>query len=76
MSPALVPQDPAPLDITSLVRNLAMSAFFGFCVAWHYKRFGRAITNRSELAHVFPLISLTTTLVITVVKSSLALSLG
>lgn len=37
---------------------------------------GNSLSNRSRLAMVFPLMALTTMLIITVVKSSLALSLG
>ena len=43
---------------------------------WHYIKYGRALANRANLARIFPFITLTTLLVITVVKSSLALSLG
>ena len=39
-------------------------------------RFGNALSNRKALARNFTLIALTTMLIITIVKSSLALSLG
>jgi uncharacterized membrane protein YhiD involved in acid resistance len=39
-------------------------------------KFGRTLTNRYNLAYTIPLITLTIILVISVVKSSLALSLG
>ena len=42
----------------------------------HYRKFGSTITNREEFSNIFPFILLTTILIITVVKSSLALSLG
>lgn len=42
----------------------------------HFRRFGSTLSNREEFAQVFPFILLTTILIITVVKSSLALSLG
>ena len=42
----------------------------------HYKKYGSTISNREEFSNIFPFILLTTTLVITIVKSSLALSLG
>ncbi|HMK46679.1 MAG TPA: DUF4956 domain-containing protein [Methanocella sp.] len=41
-----------------------------------YVRFGTSISNRAYLARNFVLIAMTTTLIIIVVKSSLALSLG
>ena len=43
---------------------------------WHFKHFGSTLSNREEFSHVCPFILLTTILIITVVKSSLALSLG
>lgn len=68
--------DPAPLSVTSLVVNLLLCAMLSFGMQWHYKRFGRSLTNRAQLAHILPFLAMTTTLIISVVKSSLALSLG
>ena len=66
----------APLSLTDLLINLGVGALLAFVVRWHYCRFGSALSNREELGKVFPLIILTTVLIITIVKSSLALSLG
>ena len=66
----------APLSLTGLLINLGVGAILAFVVRWHYCRFGSALSNREELGKVFPLIILTTILIITIVKSSLALSLG
>jgi uncharacterized membrane protein YhiD involved in acid resistance len=41
-----------------------------------YEKFGRALSNRTNFARNFVLLTMTTMLIITVVKSSLALSLG
>ena len=41
-----------------------------------YVRFGTALSNRSQFARNFLLLTVTTTLIIGIVKSSLALSLG
>ena len=68
--------EPAPLSITSLVVNIVLCAILMVGVSWHFKRFGRTLSNRAELARILPFIALTTALIITVVKSSLALSLG
>jgi hypothetical protein len=65
-----------PLSITILMMNLGIGVFFSLLLSWHFKRFGSTLSNRDELAKVFPFVLLTTTLIITVVKSSLALSLG
>ena len=67
---------PAPLSIASLVINLLIGAVISVVLAWHFQRYGRTMSNRGSLAQVFPLIILTTILVISVVKASLALSLG
>ena len=45
-------------------------------VAWYYVRYGTSLSNRSQFAPILPLLTLITLLVITIVKSSLALSLG
>jgi len=66
----------APLSLTALVISLVLGALLALVLRWHFQRFGSTLSNRSEFAQVFPLIVMTTVLIITVVKSSLALSLG
>jgi hypothetical protein len=66
----------APLSIPSLMISLAVGVALAFLLRWHFEKFGSTLSNRSEFAQVFPLLILTTILIITVVKSSLALSLG
>ncbi len=68
--------EPAPLSISALLLNLALGATCTYILSWHYVRFGKTNSNRAELAQVFPIIAMTTVLIISVVKSSLALSLG
>jgi uncharacterized membrane protein YhiD involved in acid resistance len=41
-----------------------------------YRRFGLSVSNRDAFSNVFPLLTISTVLIIFVVKSSLALSLG
>jgi uncharacterized membrane protein YhiD involved in acid resistance len=65
-----------PLSLVALLVNLGIGLALALALSWHFERFGSTLSNRSELAAVFPFIVLTTVLVITVVKSSLALSLG
>ena len=45
-------------------------------VSWFYKKYSRSLGGKSHVGNVLPLIGLVVFLVITVVKSSLALSLG
>ncbi len=65
-----------PLSLFSLVLNLSTGVVISLLLKWHFKKFSSTLSNREEFGSVFPLILLTTVLIITVVKSSLALSLG
>ena len=67
---------PAPLPIITLVINLLLSILLTSGFAWFYIRYGRSLSNRPRLAHTLPMLALVTTFIISVVKSSLALSLG
>jgi len=67
---------PAPLSISTLFVNLTLGAALSFVLVWHFRRFARTYASRAELANVLPVIVLATVLIISVVKSSLALSLG
>ncbi|HIG48618.1 MAG TPA: DUF4956 domain-containing protein [candidate division Zixibacteria bacterium] len=66
----------APLSIPNLILNLSIGIVLSLILRWHFQRFGSTLSNRSEFNLVFPFVLLTTVLIITVVKSSLALSLG
>ena len=66
----------APIDLWSLIINLVVGVGLSVALRWHFRVFGSTLSNREEFAQVFPFILLTTVLIITVVKSSLALSLG
>jgi hypothetical protein len=66
----------APLNLVTLLMNLGIGILLALILRWHFERFGSTLSNRAEFAQVFPFILLTTILIITVVKSSLALSLG
>jgi hypothetical protein len=65
-----------PLSLSALVINLLLGIVLSSGVAWYYARFGEAFANRVKLARLLPVLSLTTILVISIVKASLALSLG
>ena len=56
--------------------TLGVCAVLSFILSWHFVRFGSTFSNRTKFARVLAPIALTTTLVICVVKASLALSLG
>lgn len=71
----LVQQVPQ-ISLPDFLLNLALSAALALGLRFLYTRVGTARTNRSLFADNFLLVSMTTMLIISVVKSSLALSLG
>lgn len=65
-----------PLSLPDLLFNLILGALVSLLIAWYYVKFGNSLSNRLHFAAILPVLSLVTLLVISVVKSSLALSLG
>lgn len=63
-------------SLEDFLLSLGLAAVLGWLLAQLYVRVGRSLSDRRSFAANFLPITLTTTLVITVVKSSLALSLG
>ncbi len=63
-------------SLPTFVLSLAAAAILGALLGQAYILFGRSLSNRRGLASNFILLAVTTTLIITIVKSSLALSLG
>ena len=68
--------NPEPLSTAALVLDLLLAFGLSSLVALYYVRFGEALANRVKFAKLLPILALITTLVISVVKASLALSLG
>jgi hypothetical protein len=64
------------VDVTTVTVNLLIAAMLAFLLGRVYIRCGTSISNRRMFAANFIMLACTTTLIITVVKSSLALSLG
>ncbi|MCB0217849.1 MAG: DUF4956 domain-containing protein [Caldilineae bacterium] len=64
------------VPVLDLLFNLLLAALLSSLVAEAFVRWGEVLSNRRAFARNFAPIALTTTLIITVVKSSLALSLG
>ena len=56
--------------------NILIAAILLFVLAKLYVKYGNAISNREQLSRVFILVGITTFVIISIVKSSLALSLG
>lgn len=66
----------APVPMLDFEINLALTALLAFLLGRIYVRYGLAISNRELFANNFVLLATITMVVITIVKSSLALSLG
>ncbi len=64
------------VNIYLFLFNMLLCSALSLVLGSVYIRFGKALSNRRNFARNFMLISMTTMLVITVVKSSIALSLG
>ena len=69
-----VNQDFISIDIFLI--NILLTTMMSFLLATLYIKFGSSLSDRKTLANVLITISLTTMIIITIVKSSLALSLG
>lgn len=64
------------IPIWSFLVNLVLAGLLCYLLSLIYIRFGRSLSNRASLARNFIILGVTTMLVISIVKSSLALSLG
>ncbi|MCP4566319.1 MAG: DUF4956 domain-containing protein [FCB group bacterium] len=64
------------VEMLGFIVNLLLTALLAYSLGKMYVRFGTSLSNRSMFAKNFLLLATTTMLVITIVKSSLALSLG
>lgn len=64
------------IPLWSFAINIILAAVLAFILRVIYMRYGFSLSNRGAFARNFILIAMTTMLIISVVKSSLALSLG
>lgn len=71
----LVNQSPQ-ISLLGFAINLALTAFVTFLLALLYEKFGRSLSNRKLFSKNLIFLAMTTMLVISIIKSSLALSLG
>jgi len=63
-------------SVYTYVLYSVICALLLFILSIIYTRFGQSISNRSQLSKVLVIVGLTTFIIISIVKSSLALSLG
>ncbi len=66
----------AEIDILWFVIHFLLTALLSFLSAKAYVKFGNTLSNRIMFGKNFMILSMTTMLIITIVKSSVALSLG
>ena len=66
----------AQVSVPSFIISLVLTAITAYTLKKVYVRFGQTLSNRSFLGNTFVPLSMTTMIIITIVKSSLALSLG
>jgi len=64
------------INILLFFVKILLTTILSLLIGFFYVKYGNALSNRSALAKTFVLIGLTTMLIISIVKSSLALSLG
>lgn len=69
-------ESPANIEPYMLIFSMLLGFILSIIVSWHYLNYSAVISNKTSTSIVFPFITLTTLVIITVVKSSLALSLG
>jgi uncharacterized membrane protein YhiD involved in acid resistance len=64
------------INIQDFVIALLTTAILAVVIRMYYIRYGEAVSNRRRFGNIFLPLALTTMLIITIVKSSIALSLG
>ncbi len=64
------------VPLWGFILNLVLTAVFAYVLRQVYIKYGSSLSNRRMFARNFVLLAMTTMLVISIVKSSLALSLG
>ena len=64
------------IDLSLIILNLLFAFVISLLIKFHYKKCSTTLTNRDDFSNLFPFITLTIVLVIYIVKSSIALSLG
>ena len=64
------------LDLNSFLSSLIAATVLSLLIQFFYLRYASTLSNKFEFSKNFVILGITTTIVITIVKSSLALSLG
>lgn len=73
---ALFSQQATQVELTTFLINMILSAVCAYILSIVYVHWGSSLSNRRKFAANFMLMTITTTFIILVVRSSVALSLG
>jgi Domain of unknown function (DUF4956)/3-keto-disaccharide hydrolase len=73
---ALFAQQATQIELTTFLINMLLSAVCAYILSIVYIHWGSSLSNRRKFAANFMLMTITTTFIILVVRSSVALSLG
>ena len=68
--------NPIDIPLGNFVLNLGLTILLTVAISFLYSKYGNSISNRKSFGDNYPLIGIATFLIITIIKSSLALSLG
>ena len=66
----------AEINVLGFIINLLLAGALAYFLGLLYKKYGVTLSNRDSFSRNFMMLTMTTMLIITIVKSSLALSLG
>jgi len=64
------------VSLSNFILNALLAALLSWILALFYRKYGQSVSNRGQFANNFMLLALSTMLIIYIVKSSIALSLG
>ena len=64
------------LDLNNFILNALLAALLSWVLSRFYRAYGQSVSNRHQFSKNFMLLALSTMLIIYIVKSSIALSLG
>ena len=64
------------INVSNFAINLIVVSILSYLIRWIYNKYSHSLSNKDYFSKNFVVLGITTCLVITIVKSSLALSLG
>ncbi|MFT5284342.1 MAG: hypothetical protein ACI8TQ_000498 [Planctomycetota bacterium] len=64
------------LEVLHTIQNLVLVLFLSQILSWHYLRYSIVLSNKRKFARILIFMAATTMIVISIVKTSVALSLG